>query len=360
MSDMMRALVLLDDHGTFEMRDVPVPEIGDDDILVEVKGCGICGGDYKRYMGPEHGGWYKMHLPVITGHEFAGVIAKLGRNVDKYWKVGDRIVSDNTGDACGRCPTCARGNFVNCPQRKCIGVHMDGAFAKYVKVPGKILKMFPNCIMKIPDNMTFGQAAAMEPAANSYKAIVQEAALRPGENVAIIGTGSLGLMAIQIAKISGAANIIAIGTTKDKAYRFKVAEKYGATHFFCTDEDEDIPAKIAEIVGEDGVPVVAEIAGPPQLTNLAMQIIRNEGRFVRVGMDDRPYNYGLNVLNFKSINYQGHKGYNTESWKNLLSLAKAGILDLQSYLTAEVPLENWREGFEILRRGEGAKVVLVP
>ena len=94
-------------------RDVPVPEIGDDDILVEVKGCGICGGDYKRYMGPEHGGWYKMHLPVITGHEFAGVIAKLGRNVDKYWKVGDRIVSDNTGDACGRCPTCAPVSYTH-------------------------------------------------------------------------------------------------------------------------------------------------------------------------------------------------------------------------------------------------------
>ena len=118
----MKGLVLLDNTGRMELQDLPIPEIGDEDILLQVKSCGICGGDFKRYIGK--GGYYPSK-PMVTGHEFAGVIAAMGKNVDPYWHVGERVVSDNTGYACGRCPACDEGDFVNCLERTCIGVH-DG------------------------------------------------------------------------------------------------------------------------------------------------------------------------------------------------------------------------------------------
>ncbi|MBU9735644.1 alcohol dehydrogenase catalytic domain-containing protein [Diplocloster agilis] len=122
----MKAVVLCG-KGQVEFREVPEPVIGDDDILLEVKACGICGSDLHFYYGRlEPMG----QVPFIMGHEFAGVIAGIGKNVSDYWKIGDRVVSENTGDACGRCPSCAAGNFVACAHRQTMGCSMDGGFTK--------------------------------------------------------------------------------------------------------------------------------------------------------------------------------------------------------------------------------------
>lgn len=126
--------VVLEGKGQVAYRDVEKPICGDDDIILEVKACGICGSDLHFYFG-------RMNpmgkMPHVMGHEFSGVIAEMGKNVDPYWHVGDRVVSDNTGDACGRCPACSRGNFVACENRGTLGVTMDGGFTKYVKIPRK-------------------------------------------------------------------------------------------------------------------------------------------------------------------------------------------------------------------------------
>ena len=119
----MKAVVLYG-KGKTELRDVPVPEIGDGDILLEIKAAGICGGDVHFYDGTMDGlGGY----PMVLGHEFAGVIAKAGKNVDPFWKPGDRVVSENTGYACGRCPACQSGNFVSCEHRETLGCKIGRA-----------------------------------------------------------------------------------------------------------------------------------------------------------------------------------------------------------------------------------------
>ena len=188
-------------RGETEIREVPVPVIGDDDILVEVKAAGVCGTD----IGFDDGGHENLlRPPVILGHEFSGVVSKTGRNVTD-WKPGDRVVSDNTGKVCGKCYACGTANYLVCPERLGLGYGMDGGFAKYVKIHGDTLKVFPQSLMAIPENISFEEAAILDPCCNGYKAVVQEGSIMPGDFGAVFGAGPLGLYSVQCLKAAGAS-----------------------------------------------------------------------------------------------------------------------------------------------------------
>jgi len=351
----MNAVVLYE-RGKLELRRVPTPDIGDNDILLEVKAAGICGGDMHFYTGAI-GAW--DGYPLIIGHEFAGVVAVVGKNVTA-WKPGDRVVSENTGDACGVCPACTTGNFVICHNRKILGCHMDGGFTKYVLIPGKILKLYPSCLFAIPDNMGFDEATVLEPASNTYKAVVQESGLRPGENVVIYGPGTLGLMSTQMASILGAANIIVVGKKSNKVTRWPISQKFGATHWFESDGDADYEAEINKIVGIDGVAAVIDNVSLPGILPAALRIVRPGGTIVRIGMNDEPLNFGINLLTEKSVTLRGHMGYNTESWRACIALAKVGKLDLKTVISCHLPIEEYEEGFQRIIRKDAIKVILEP
>jgi threonine dehydrogenase-like Zn-dependent dehydrogenase len=355
MDNTMKAVVLYE-RGKLDIRNMAVPKIGDDDILLEVKAAGICGGDMHFYSGAI-GAW--DGYPLIIGHEFAGIVAAVGKNVTA-WKPGDRVVSENTGDVCGVCPACTTGNFVICLDRKVLGCHMNGGFTKYVKIPGKILKLYPACLFAIPDNLDFDEATVLEPASNTYKAVVQESGLRAGENVVVLGAGTMGLMSVQMAAILGAANIISVGLKSDKATRWPIAQKFGATHWFESDGDGSYEAKINQIAGVDGVAAVIDNVGIPGLLPAALRIVRTGGTIVRVGMNIDPLNFGINLLTEKSIILRGHMGYNTESWRACIALAKTGRLDLKSIISCHLPLEKYDEGFQRIIRKDAIKVILEP
>lgn len=353
----MKAAVLYN-YGKMELRDVPEPEIGAGDILIKVEAAGICGGDLHYYKGTLKAGLGE--LPVILGHEFAGTIAQKGKNVDSYWQIGDRVVSENTGYACGHCPACQTGNFVSCSERKTIGCSMDGGFAKYVKIPEQILRLYPNCLFHIPDNIGFDEATVLEPASNAYKALIQEGGLIPGDNLVVFGVGALGLLTIQHGKIAGASKIIAIGLSTDKATRFDMAKKMGATHCIASDETDDVVSLVKEIAGPNGIAVAVDAAGAPICLNQATQMTRSIGRVVRIGMNESPYGYGLDEVNVKSLVIRGHMGYNTVSWRQCISLAEAGILDLKSIISHHMPLDEYDKGFQLSIKQEATKVILTP
>jgi len=156
--------------GETEIRDVPIPEISDDDLLIEVKAAGICGSD----LAFDDGGHENLlNPPVILGHEFSGVISKIGKNI-KDWKIGDRVVSENTGYICGKCYSCSIADYLSCPDRLGIGYGMDGGFTNFVKINGSILKRMPTCLFGIPETISFKEAAILDPCCNAYKAVVQE------------------------------------------------------------------------------------------------------------------------------------------------------------------------------------------
>lgn len=355
----MKALVYNTSSDKLALSQKPVPVCGEEDILIKVEAVGICGGDLHFYTGgfraPDH-----VKEEFIAGHEFAGVISEVGKHVRGDWKVGDRVVTDNTAGACGVCPSCAKGHFVNCSQRETLGLGVDGGFTEYVRVPGKILALNPNSVFHLPDQIDFAGATVLEPAANSYRAVIQEAQVKPGETVVIYGPGPIGLMCTQIAKLAGAAKIILIGQSIGREVRAKIGKKYGATHWIENDRGEDIKGKIAEIAGEGGVDAVIDAVGHPSILPEAFEIVKTEGTVVRAGLSDKPIPASINLMTVKSVKVFGHMGYDTECWKNCIRLAEAGLLDLNSIVTHQFGLEDWEKGFEKSIDNTAAKVVLVP
>jgi threonine dehydrogenase-like Zn-dependent dehydrogenase len=353
----VKALRLID-NGVVKFEDVPVPEIGDTDILIEIKACGICGSDLHKFYGrldasPEH--------PFTMGHEFAGVVVKVGDRVNPRWKVGDRVVSDATGAACGVCPSCQEGHYINCLHRVSIGSKNDGGMTQFVKIPGDMLKMNPSGLSFIPDNISFSEATVLEPAANAYRAVIQEGQLHAGEDVVIFGAGTIGLMAVQMARIAGAVNIILAGLSSDRRLRFDLAKKFGATCLLATDEEQDLTGRIKKLGGDYGIALVIDAAGVPIVASQALEIVRNEGTIVRLGLAAKGKNFAgnLNILTMKSIQWRGHVGYTAESWRNCIALARSGKLDLGSVITKKIKLEQYEEGFHMMENQAAAKVVIV-
>ncbi len=337
-----------------ELRDVPIPEIGDDDLLIEVKAAGVCGSDIAFDNG-DHANL--LRPPVVLGHEFAGVVHKVGKNVTA-WKVGDRVVSDNTGTACGTCYACGTADYLSCPERLGIGYGMDGGFTKYVKILGKTLAVFPNSLMRIPECMSFEEAAIMDPACNAYMAVIQEAKLMPGEYMAVFGVGALGQFCIQAGRAAGAAKIIAIGLSGDGA-RFDLARQNGATDIVMSDKVDCI-AEVMRITNGEGVAMVADCAGVAVVMHQAIEIVRTTGVIVKIGYDHHPYNDTLDPIIDKAIQLKGHFGYDWVSWRNVMNLIQAGKWDQKCMISHKMKISEFREAFDMVRRKESIKIILYP
>lgn len=335
-----------------QLREVPVPEIGENDLLIEVKAAGICGSDiaYDNGDHPNH-----LNCPVILGHEFSGVISKIGENV-KDWKVGDRVVSDNTGYVCGKCYACTNGQFLSCPDRLGLGYGMDGGFTEYVKISGELLARNPNTLFAIPENVSFHEASILDPICNAYKAVIQEGNVLPGEDIIVYGVGPLGLFAIQIAKLAGCANIIAIGLEADEE-RFKIARKYGANHIIKSDK-QDVSEEIKRITKGDMAAVCIDAAGVNVVMKQAVEIVRTGGRIVRIGYDKRAYGETLDPFTDRGVSLIGHFGYDYNSWKNILRLLELGKVDLKGMISHHIRLEDWQKGFDLVRSKEAVKIII--
>jgi len=340
-------------HET-EIREVPIPSIGDDDVLLEVKAAGVCGSD----IAFDDGGHENLlNPPVILGHEFAGVVSKIGKNVTE-WKVGDRVVSDNTGKVCGKCYACGVADYLSCPERLGLGYGMDGGFTKYVRIPGETLKVFPNSLMAIPKELSFEEAAILDPCCNAYMAVVQESKFMPGDYGAVFGVGALGQFSIQALRAAGAAKIIAIGLAADKE-RFELAKQNGATDIVIADEVDTIKAVDALTNGE-GVGLVVDCAGVAVVLRQAIEIVRTAGEIVKIGYDEKPVGFSLDPLIDKAVSLKGHFGYNWLSWRGVMNLAVAGKIDLKSMISHKMKLSEFRAAFDLVRSRKAIKIILYP
>jgi threonine dehydrogenase-like Zn-dependent dehydrogenase len=340
--------------GEVELREVPVPSAGPEDVLVEVKAAGICGSDIGFYDGTHE---EVCRPPVVLGHEFSAQVAETGKNVTA-WKAGDRVVSDNTGFVCGTCHACATGDYLLCPSRLGLGYGMDGGFTRYVLIRGSLLARIPHSLFRIPDDVSYSHAAILDPAANAYRAVVQEGRLLPGENVAVFGVGALGLFSIQIARIAGAAGIFAVGLSSDQA-RFRVAERLGATLCIRSDQ-EDAAEALRGATGGEGVALVVDAAGPTDALHAALRGTRTGGRVVRIAFDPAPPRFSLDLLPEKGMELKGHYGYDWVSWTNCIRLMRKGALEMQPLISHTLELQRWKEGFDLTRSRQGIKVILQP
>lgn len=340
--------------GHVSLHEVPIPTLGDDDVLLKVEAAGLCASDLDFIAGRQA---EALHPPVILGHEFAGTVAKVGKNVLK-WKVGDRVVSDNTGTVCGECYACTTGDYLACPNRLGLGYGMDGGFAPYCKILGDTLQKFPNSLMRIPDEISMEGAAILDPACNAYRAVVQEAHILPGEDIAIFGAGALGQFSVQCARAAGAAKIILIGLSEDHD-RFLMAKEHGATHFIVSGEQNPTET-VLDLTEGRGVGAVIDCAGANAVLKEAVRMVRAGGSVVKVGYDVRPLGFSLDVLLERAVRVVGHFGYDWVCWNNVMNLVLAGKFSLESVITHRMPLEDYKKAVELLQTKQAVKIILYP
>ena len=344
----MKAVVKYDNvAGATEVREVPVPSIGPDDVLVETAYIGICGSDPHMHHNKVS---YKVNVPLILGHEFAGVIAEVGANVTG-WKVGDRVTSETHADYCGKCVLCRTNNYHVCRERKGYGFQIDGAFAKYVRVPSRILH-------KVPENVSLKEAALTEPLCVAYSSLVKHSPLKPGDLVVIIGPGPIGLLCTKIASILGASDIVVVGTDGDDA-RMEIARKMGATMTINSSQQDPVPIIMGMRDGY-GANLVVDAAGFSPTLKLSLDVVRPCGQINKIGWGPGPVGFSLDQLISKAVALQGTFSHTWDVWEKCLVLMGERTVDLGEVITHELPLDQWQKGFDLMETKEGLKIVLTP
>ena len=345
---MMKAVVKYDNvAGATEVREVPVPEIGPDDVLVKIAYIGICGSDPHMHHQQVS---YPVNVPVILGHEFSGTIEKMGENVKGY-SIGEAITAETAAQICGKCLMCRTNNYHVCRDRKGYGFMIDGAFAKYIKVPSRILH-------KLPAGVNLKEAALTEPLCVAYSAIVKHSQVRPGDLVVVIGPGPIGLLCTKMASIEGAADIVVVGTDGDEG-RLELAKKLGATMTINSSKVDPVPI-IMDMHEKYGADLVVDAAGFSPTLKLSMDVVRPCGQITKLGWGPAPVGFSLDPLIAKAVTLKGLFSHNWDVWEKVLVLMDKKVVDVNMLITHEMPLDKWHEAFEVMESKKGLKIVLTP
>jgi L-iditol 2-dehydrogenase len=330
-----------------ELRELAVPEIGEDDVLLKVQAVSVCGSDLHQYEGKNS---WPVNYPVVLGHEFAGSVAKLGSRV-KSFKEGDRVVSETAARLPQDSPFIRRALYNLEPKRLGFGYGVDGAMAGYVKVPAR-------CLHHVPASLAFEDAALTEPCCVAYNAVCVNSHVRPGDTVAIIGPGPIGLLCAAMARLSGAGELIVIGIPAD-AKRLEASKRIGADTVLVA-EDGRVEEWVRNFGDGYGIDLVIDAAGVSASLKLALDIVRPAGQITKVGWGPQPVNFSLDPLVQKAVTLQGSYSHNWPIWEKVLFLLSSGKIDLHAIANRVSPLSEWRETFEEMRSGAIVKGVLKP
>ncbi|HRA65092.1 MAG TPA: zinc-binding dehydrogenase [Caldilinea sp.] len=332
--------------GNVAVREVAEPSINPDQVLVEVGAVGVCGSDI--HLWHENQSW-TIQCPVILGHEWAGTIVEVGENV-AGWTVGERVAVETAAFVCGQCSYCLTGAYHMCPHRKGYGNLIDGAMTKYVAVR-------PGILHRIPRAVSFEHAALTEPACVATQALTVNSRIKPGDTVVIQGVGTIGIMALQIARISGAGVILMLGTDVD-AQRLEVAEELGADYTVNVQRDD--AAGLLHSLGDGfGADVVVDCTGVSAALKQALDLVRPLGAVVKIGWGPQPLNFSLDPLVAKAATLQGSFSHTYATWERVLQLMATGQLNLDPMIGGVYPLDDWEVGFHAMASGENVKSVLV-
>lgn len=336
-----------------QVQDVPVPAVSSGMVKIKVAYCGICGSDLHEYLagpifipvGQPHP-ISKDQAPVVMGHEFAGEIVEVGEGVTNV-KLGDRVCIEPIYH-CGECASCKRGHYNVCEQLGFVGLSGgSGGFAEYSVVPAKMLH-------RIPDHMTWEQAALVEPTAVAVHA-VRQSDLRIGDTVAVFGTGPIGLLVIQAARAAGASTIIAVEVSPE---RQEFAKKVGAD-FVVNPLESDPVERIRAYTGGLGVDVAYEVAGIEATINTAIQATRPEGNVVNISIWEKPASIPLNNLILTERKMTSIIAYRN-IFPQVIQLIANGQIQALELVTKKIGLNDIvSEGFEALTKNKSQIKILV-
>jgi L-iditol 2-dehydrogenase len=344
----MKAVVLYDKaDGSVEIRDVPVPSIGPEECLVEVKFCGICGSEPHMYHGQLT---LLARPPVVLGHEWSGQVVQVGERVEGF-AVGDRVTCETAAETCGVCALCRSGSYNVCPQRRAFGFAVDGAFTKYVKA-------IYHRLHRIPDGVSYEAAAMTEPICVAYNAVAEKSRIQPGDVVVIVGPGPVGLFCLQVARLAGAGTVIVTGTRRDEA-RLALAKRLGAD--LAVDVSEQDPAGVARGLGDGlGAHLVIDCAGVPPAIQQSLALVRQNGQVTKVGWSLQPVNLTLDEIVAKAVTYQGAFSHTWNTWETVLELLRQGKIETEPLVSGVWPITRWEEAFHKLEALEAHKILLHP
>lgn len=343
----MKAM-LLSQYKHLEVVDMPKPEVGDNDLLVEVRACGICGSDIHGWDGSTG----RRIPPLVMGHEAAGIVAAVGSQVSGF-KVGDRVTFDSTV-SCGSCEACRQGRINLCQNRQVLGVSCNefrrhGAFAEYVVVP-------QNISYHLPDQLSFEHAALIEAVSIAVHA-ANRTPVRLGDTAVVVGSGMIGLLVVQAVRLAGAANVIAVDLDDSK---LKIAQSLGADHIFNAKKVK-VAEEVAALTGGQGADVGIEVVGATETIQTTIDSVKRGGSITLVGNLAPRIELPLQAVVTRELSIYGSCASNGE-YPECIEYLRRGAIRVDPLITATAKLAEGPKWFEKLYAGvPGAmKVILQP
>ena len=343
----MRAVVKRDPQPGLAFLDVDVPTIGPRDLLVRVKAAAICGTDHHIYAWSP---WAQVrcHLPMILGHEYAGEVIAVGAAVTKF-QVGDRVACE-THVPCGHCFQCQTGNQHACENMIIIGVHTDGAFADYARLPEV-------CAWKLGETVSYELGAVLEPMGVGVHG-VQAAGDLNSATVAVFGCGPIGIYGAAAAFSGGARTIYGVDLSP---VRLKLAAEVVPGLIAVNAAETNAVQAILDATNRRGVDVVLEYTGSAKATGDAFKVLRRGGRIVLVGLTSDPVTLDTTSdIVYKEATVHGVTGrLMWSTWYQMEALLAAGRFDPMKVITHRFPLSKYEDALAVARSGNGGKVLLL-
>jgi len=321
--------------GHVELSEVPIPEIGPDDVLMKVHAAGVCGSDL---LIEQDRHFYRA--PVTLGHEFSGVAYKVGENVGRVQE-GDKFVADIE---------CGEGNW--------LGVTIDGAYAPFMRVPQHV-------IYRVPDHVSLDHACLAEPIVATTHLMQERAQVKMGDDVVVVGPGPMGVLAVQHAKHCGARRVFLIGLKSDEN-RLRIGKRMGADY---TLYSEDEPEKaVMDITAGKGAEFVLECSASQEGVQHAVDCARKahegpggKGVIVFISLWGNKITVNLDEVSLGQLDIRGSWSWNgRETWERALDLLDRGVLDLEPMITNHYELEQWEMAFANLRSKQDVKALIHP
>ncbi|HEY3320200.1 MAG TPA: alcohol dehydrogenase catalytic domain-containing protein [Planctomycetota bacterium] len=339
---------VLKDFNKLVLEDCPMPTPGAGEVVVRIKACGVCATDYKAIKGIRR----NVKFPFIAGHEPSGVVSAVGANVQSF-KEGDAVICQPSG-FCGLCPNCREGKTHYCEHAFTTGGDgpddvWPGAFAEYMKTDAK-------CLFHKPDATSFDAAALTEPLSGAWKGVIQYSEMQVGDDVIIIGVGSIGLLCMMVAKAAGAARLIAIDASD---YALENARKLGATHTLNPSRD-DIRKRVYQILPK-GPNLIVEAAGPIEAVQLMVDLRRRGTRWNVFGITTHEKFYlDGGHTHFLEGRMDASFGTTPLAMQKAIRLMETKLVDVDAIISHRFPLTRIHEALEVMASPNRNKIVINP
>jgi 6-hydroxycyclohex-1-ene-1-carbonyl-CoA dehydrogenase len=340
----MKAAVFHGGSIGLRIEDIPVPKIGEEDILLKVAACGVCHTDL-HYI--EHGVPTFKKPPIVLGHEASGIVEAVGAKVTNVRK-GQRVLLPAVL-TCGKCVYCRDGRENICSDMKMLGNHFDGAYAEYVAAPAKDA-------LDLPDSLPLEEACIIADAVSTpYHAVKNRAKVRPGDTVVVFGCGGVGINAVQLAAAAG-GYVIAVDINDRK---LQWATEFGAAKTINATKVERVSKEIKKLTG-GGADIAMEVIGNPKTIEEAFESVRIGGRLVVVGYTSEAISIVAGKIMFKEIEIVGSLGCRPVDYIPLIRMAAQGRIDVKRLVTHRFKLDELSKAFEVMKEGASLRSIVVP